>query len=109
MIHLRGIYIKPTIYQVIAAVGYALGTSAEGIISPKIRKELTKPRQIAMYYAREITHKSFPQLGAVFEKDHTSVLYAIRKVKNKLADEDEYYVNDVAIAGEELRRRGYVI
>lgn len=39
------------------------------------------PRQIAMYLAKELTQKSLPEIGNMFGgRDHTTVLYAVRKI-----------------------------
>ena len=44
------------------------------------------PRQIAMYLCRTLTRKSFPQIGLAFGKrDHTTVLYAFRRIRDSLA------------------------
>jgi chromosomal replication initiator protein len=46
------------------------------------------PRQIAMYLCRTMTKKSFPQIGRAFGKrDHTTVLYAFRRIDTLLETE----------------------
>lgn len=43
--------------------------------------KIAQPRQIAMYLAKELTQKSLPEIGDAFGgKDHTTVLYAVRKI-----------------------------
>ena len=40
-----------------------------------------RPRQIAMYLAKEMTQKSLPEIGGLFGgRDHTTVLHAVRKI-----------------------------
>ncbi len=42
------------------------------------------PRQIAMYLAKELTQKSFPEIGDLFGgRDHTTVLHAVKKVSEQ--------------------------
>lgn len=42
---------------------------------------IAKPRQIAMYLAKELTQKSLPEIGDLFGgRDHTTVLHAVRKI-----------------------------
>ena len=44
-------------------------------------KGIAEPRQIAMYLIRTLTNLSFPDIGKEFGKDHTTVLYNVRKVE----------------------------
>lgn len=42
---------------------------------------IARPRQIAMYLAKELTQKSLPEIGSLFGgRDHTTVLHAVRKI-----------------------------
>ena len=42
---------------------------------------IARPRQIAMYLAKELTQKSLPEIGESFGgRDHTTVLHAVRKI-----------------------------
>jgi chromosomal replication initiator protein len=42
---------------------------------------IARPRQIAMYLAKELTQKSLPEIGELFGgRDHTPVLHAVRKI-----------------------------
>jgi len=42
---------------------------------------IARPRQIAMYFAKELTQKSLPEIGELFGgRDHTTVLHAVRKI-----------------------------
>ncbi|MFN4900960.1 MAG: chromosomal replication initiator protein DnaA [Betaproteobacteria bacterium] len=44
---------------------------------------IAMPRQIAMYLAKELTQKSFPEIGDLFGgRDHTTVLHAVKKVSD---------------------------
>jgi len=44
------------------------------------RPEVAVPRQIAMYLAYSETSRSLPELGVLFERDHTTVLHALKAV-----------------------------
>ncbi|KDB51884.1 chromosomal replication initiation protein [Sphaerotilus natans subsp. natans DSM 6575] len=49
--------------------------------SKKRPASIARPRQIAMYLAKEMTQKSLPEIGELFGgRDHTTVLYAVRKI-----------------------------
>jgi chromosomal replication initiator protein len=49
--------------------------------SKKRPASIARPRQIAMYLAKELTKKSLPEIGELFGgRDHTTVLHAVRKI-----------------------------
>jgi chromosomal replication initiator protein len=49
--------------------------------SKKRPANIARPRQIAMYIAKELTQKSLPEIGELFGgRDHTTVLHAVRKI-----------------------------
>src|SRR3989344_3968848 len=56
--------------------------------SKKKLKILSHPRQVAMYFCRKYTQKSFPEIGKLFGgKDHSTVMHAVRKI-SKMLEED---------------------
>ncbi|MDH5470711.1 MAG: chromosomal replication initiator protein DnaA, partial [Gammaproteobacteria bacterium] len=51
------------------------------LLSARRSRTITRPRQIAMSLAKELTTHSLPEIGAAFGgRDHTTVLHACRKV-----------------------------
>ena len=44
------------------------------------QRKIARPRQIAMYLARELTDASLPQIGRHFARDHTTVIHACKKI-----------------------------
>ncbi len=67
------------------------------LVSSKRTRSVTRPRQIAMLLAKELTNHSLPEIGDSFGgRDHTTVLHACRKI-NELKDSDtkisEDYMN----------------
>ena len=49
--------------------------------SKKRPASIARPRQIAMYLAKELTQKSLPEIGELFGgRDHTTVLHAVKKI-----------------------------
>lgn len=58
------------------------------LLSAKRTRSITRPRQVAMALARELTKHSLPEIGNAFGgRDHTTVLHATTKVKS-LREED---------------------
>ena len=51
------------------------------LLSPRRTRTVTRPRQIAMALAKDLTTHSLPEIGDAFGgRDHTTVLHACRKV-----------------------------
>jgi chromosomal replication initiator protein len=58
------------------------------LLSPRRSRSITRPRQIAMALAKQLTTHSLPEIGDAFGgRDHTTVLHATRKVV-ELRDSD---------------------
>lgn len=58
---------------------YRINTSE--LLSKKRTRNISRPRQIAMCLARELTQLSLPEIGATFgNRDHTTVLYACKTI-----------------------------
>jgi hypothetical protein len=67
------------------------------MVSAQRSRAYAHPRQIAMYFASELTPKSLPEIGRRFGgRDHTTVLYGIRQVKRRI-ETDAEVAADVAI------------
>ncbi|EPX64074.1 Chromosomal replication initiator protein DnaA [Cystobacter fuscus DSM 2262] len=60
---------------------------AEALKEDRRHKALAHARQVAMYLSRKLTKASFPEIGARFSKDHSTVISAVRKVE-KLRESD---------------------
>ena len=62
-----------------------LGIAKEDILSSKRSADIAQARQIAMYLCRNMTDKSLEAIGSYFGgKDHSTVMYAIDKIKQSL-------------------------
>ncbi len=53
-------------------------------------KGTAEARQVAMYLIRKLTNLSLPDIGKEFDRDHSTALYAIRKVEVALKNGDQY-------------------
>ena len=60
------------------------------LLSKRRSRSVARPRQVAMYLAKDLTNHSLPEIGDAFGgRDHTTVLHACRKIKSLLdADAD---------------------
>lgn len=68
--------------------------------SPRRARSVARPRQVAMYLAKQLTSLSLPDIGRKFGRDHSTVLYGVRKIE-KLMEEDKALEEEV----EALRRK----
>jgi len=76
---------KLTIYDIQQIVARHYNLKVEDLTAKKRTKELSYPRQIAMYLARELTDQSLPKIGEEFGgRDHTTVMHAYEKITAEL-------------------------
>lgn len=62
--------------------------SRQELISNRRTRVIVKPRQIAMYLAKTMTPRSFPEIGRRFGgRDHTTVLHAVRKIEDLMKND----------------------
>ncbi len=59
------------------------------LVSKRRSNDVASPRHIAMYLSREILDESFTKIGERFSRDHSTVMVAIRKVKENLSHDTE--------------------
>jgi len=66
-------------------------------------KSFVLPRQIAMYWSRELTDNSLPQIGDSFGgKNHATVIYACKKIREKIKN-DSYFKEEVEKIGSKIK------
>lgn len=62
--------------------------SRQELVSDRRTRVIVKPRQIAMYLAKTMTPRSFPEIGRRFGgRDHTTVLHAVRKIEGLIGSD----------------------
>ena len=67
------------------AVAARFGLTCEQMRGLDRQRAVARPRQIAMFLARELTGQSLPRIGQHFCRDHTTVLYAARRIARLIA------------------------
>ena len=90
---------------IIRTTAAAYGFSVEDVLSPSRRQPLVLCRQISMYLCRELTDLSLPKIGAQFQRDHTTVLHSVEKVKRILRS-DRAVFDRVTQLTQDLRKGG---
>ena len=87
--------------QKTVAEHYALKQS--DLISERRARAIARPRQVAMWLAKQITTRSLPDIGRRFGgRDHTTVLHAVRRIEALKAD-DPVLARDVDLLLRKLR------
>ncbi len=77
-------------------------TSVKKLKSKDNSRAVANPRHVAMYLSRELTDESFPSIGKEFDKDHSSVVYAHKKVSKKI-EENPSFNNEINSLIESLK------
>ena len=75
------------IEDILRIVSRHFGVSKGDLLSQRRHRSVVWPRQIGMYLAKQMTARSLPEIGRRFgNRDHTTVLHAIRKIEGVLTD-----------------------
>ncbi len=65
--------------------------------SARRARAVARPRQVAMYLAKQLTARSLPEIGRKFGgRDHTTVMHAVRKIE-ELSGDDASFAQDVEV------------
>jgi chromosomal replication initiator protein len=75
------------IEDILRIISRHFGVSKGDLLSQRRHRSVVWPRQIGMYLAKQLTARSLPEIGRRFgNRDHTTVLHAIRKIEGELTD-----------------------
>jgi len=75
------------IEDILRTISRHYGVSKSDLLSQRRHRSIVWPRQIGMYLAKQLTARSLPEIGRRFgNRDHTTVLHAIRKIEGALSD-----------------------
>ncbi|WP_431297561.1 chromosomal replication initiator protein DnaA [Tabrizicola sp. BL-A-41-H6] len=60
------------------------------MIGPKRLRNIARPRQVAMYLAKQLTPRSLPEIGRRFGgRDHTTIMHGVRKIEELMATDSQ--------------------
>jgi len=75
--------------QIIKMVAHHYGLKVREIKSKSNSRQITYPRQIAMYLCKRLTEMSYPEIGRVFNgKHHSTVMYSVEQIERRRADDE---------------------
>ena len=95
-------YHKTTPQSVLKSVSEFYNISLNDILKRSRKKEVVKPRQMAMYLLREETKLSFPEIGQKLGgRDHSTVIHAYEKIKTE-EETDELTKQEIVMIKERV-------
>ncbi|RMI34425.1 chromosomal replication initiator protein DnaA [Nocardia stercoris] len=80
-----------TAATIMAVTAEYFNTTLDELTGPGKARPLAQARQIAMYLCRELTDLSLPKIGQAFGRDHTTVMYAEKKVRKEMTERRRVY------------------
>lgn len=90
----------PRVIDIQRATARRFGLPFEQLRAPRREHKVCEARHAAMYLARELTLKSFGEIGRIFgDRDHSAALYGVRRIEAKLPDD-----GDLAATIAQIRR-----
>ncbi|MGB8623677.1 MAG: chromosomal replication initiator protein DnaA [Paracoccaceae bacterium] len=88
---------KVTVEEIQRRVGEHFNVRLSDLIGPKRNRIVARPRQIAMYLAKQLTSRSLPDIGRRFGgRDHTTVMHAVKRI-DELRGTDHQIAEDLEL------------
>ncbi len=88
---------KVTIEEIQRKVAEHYNVRLSDMIGPKRVRTIARPRQVAMYLAKQLTTRSLPEIGRRFGgRDHTTIMHGIRKIE-ELQGADRQLAEDIVL------------
>jgi chromosomal replication initiator protein len=101
--HLRSGEKRITIDDIQKATSEHYGMKQADLLSERRNRAVARPRQAAMWLAKQLTTRSLPDIGRRFGgRDHTTVLHAVRRIE-ALRLEDSALNHDLEVITRKLR------
>ncbi len=81
---------KMTIEEIQRKVAEHYNIRLSDLIGPKRVRNIARPRQVAMYLAKQLTLRSLPEIGRRFGgRDHTTIMHGVRKIEELMATDSD--------------------
>jgi chromosomal replication initiator protein len=81
----------PSIRTIIQVVAAASGVTPIDVRSPRRNAKIVLARHVGMWLASRLTPRSFPTIGQAFgRRDHSSVIYAVRRIDQAMKDDPRF-------------------
>ncbi|MDB5660768.1 MAG: Chromosomal replication initiator protein dnaA [Cypionkella sp.] len=94
---------KLTIEEIQRKVAEHYNIRLSDMIGPKRLRNIARPRQVAMYFAKQLTSRSLPEIGRRFGgRDHTTIMHGVRKIE-ELMTTDSQLSDDLQLLRRQLQ------
>ncbi|MCF8510035.1 MAG: chromosomal replication initiator protein DnaA [Rhodobacteraceae bacterium] len=81
---------KLTIEEIQRKVAEHYNIRLSDMIGPKRLRNIARPRQVAMYLAKQLTPRSLPEIGRRFGgRDHTTIMHGVKKIEELMATDSQ--------------------
>lgn len=81
---------KVTVEEIQRKVSDHYNIRLSDIIGPRRIRVIARPRQVAMYLAKQLTTRSLPEIGRRFGgRDHTTIMHGVRRIEELKAQDDQ--------------------
>ncbi|MCD4707791.1 MAG: chromosomal replication initiator protein DnaA [Candidatus Sabulitectum sp.] len=87
--------------SITSIVGEYFGINPNALKGKKRKREILIPRQVSMFLLRDLTNLSLEEIGDFFDRDHSTVLNAIKRV-NCMISEDSFFKRKILDIRESL-------
>lgn len=91
-----------TIWEIQHRVARHYGVTLADMTSQRRFRSVSRPRMVAMFLARKLLSRSYTQIARDFQKDHTTVIHAVRRIQ-ELMDTDPAMAAQVSAMEQYLR------
>ena len=81
---------RVSIEEIQQKVADKYGIRVSEMQSKRRERTVARPRQVAMYLAKALTPRSLPEIGRKFDRDHTTVIHAVKKVEEMMAEDPSF-------------------
>lgn len=82
--------VSVTVDKIFSAITDRTGISKDDMVGKKREKSVAEARHLAVYLIREMTEMSFPNIGKLFDRDHSTILTSYQKIARKVATDSSY-------------------
>lgn len=82
--------VSVTVERIFSAMTDRYGISRADMVGKKREKAIAEARHISVYLIREITEMSFPNIGKLYDRDHTTILSSYQKISRRVATDPAF-------------------